>query len=66
MKLAMDRLKPVAIDVCVMLGRANIGMAQQLLHGTQVGAAGQEVRRKTVAQGMRADFGVEAARAHIS
>ena len=39
-------LQMIAIDVGVDLCRADVGMAQQFLHHTQVGAAGQQVRCK--------------------
>ena len=54
MKLAVDRLEPVAVYVRVMLRRADVGVAEHLLHRPQVGAAGQQVRRKAVPQRVRA------------
>ena len=32
MKLPVNRLQPIAIDVRVMLRRANVGVTKQLLH----------------------------------
>ncbi len=48
MELLVDRLEPVAIHVRVMLRCLNAGVAEQFLHGTQVGAAGEQVRRETM------------------
>ena len=44
-----------SIDVRVDLGRRNIGMAEHLLNRTQIRTVAEQVRRKSVAQNMRAD-----------
>ena len=58
MKLLVDRLEAVAIDVGVVLRRADVGVAEQFLHRAQVGAAGEQVRGEAVPQRVRADLGV--------
>src|SRR3974390_2325738 len=59
MKLLMHGLEPFPIDVSVNLCRANTGMAQQFLHGTQVGASGKEGGGEAMPQGLRADLGFQ-------
>jgi len=44
----VDRLQALAVDVGVMLGRSDIGMAQQFLDGAQIGAARQQMGGETV------------------
>ena len=39
-ELAVDRLEPLAVHVGVVLRRADVGVAEHLLNGPQVGAAG--------------------------
>jgi hypothetical protein len=46
---------PAVRDVGVQLGRAEIGVAEHLLHATEVGAALEEVRRERVPEQMRMD-----------
>ena len=54
MELLVDRLEAVAVDVGVVLGRLNRGVAEEFLNGSQVGTAGEDVRREAVAQRVRA------------
>ena len=58
MKLPVDRPQAVAVDVGVLLRRADAGVAEQFLHRAQVGAAGEQVRGEAVPQRVRADLGV--------
>jgi len=51
----MEFFQPVLVDMGVDLGRGDVGMAQHDLHGAQVGAVGQEVGGKGVAQHVRRD-----------
>ena len=60
MKLPVHPLEPRLIDVRVDLRRGDAGVAEQLLHLPQVGAAGQQVRGKAVPQRVRADVGAGA------
>ena len=46
----VDGPQPVAGDVSVDLGRRQIGVAEQLLHGPQVGSAFEQVRSVRVPQ----------------
>ena len=55
MELPVHRLEPVPIDVGVVLGGLDRGVAQQLLHRPQVGPTGEQVRREAVPQRVRAD-----------
>lgn len=49
----VQRLQTFARDVCVDGGGRNVGMAEQHLHGAQVGAVIEQVRRERVPQGVR-------------
>ena len=49
-------LQAIRGDVGVNLGGGKRGMAQQFLHGPQICAAFEQVRRKTVTQDMRRDL----------
>ena len=59
-ELPVEFLQSFAIDVRVVLRRANIRVAEQFLHRAQIGAAGQEMRGETVPKGVRADLRVQA------
>jgi hypothetical protein len=48
MELAVDRLKPALIDVCINLGRRDVGMAQHFLHQPQIRPARQQMCGKAV------------------
>ena len=48
----MQRLEPLPGDVGVDLGGGDVGMAQQHLHGAQVGAVVEQVGGEGVAQGV--------------
>ncbi len=48
MELAMNGLQAGAIDMSVVLGSADAGVTQQLLHSSQIGAPRQQVRGKAV------------------
>src|SRR5205823_5547312 len=50
MELPVHLLEAVAIDVRVVLGSLDRGVAEEFLHGTEVGAAGQEMRGEAVPQ----------------
>src|SRR5581483_6277085 len=50
-----ELLEPLLEHVRVDLGRRDIGMAQQLLHGAQVRAAVEQVARECMPQDMRRD-----------
>ena len=63
--MPVDPLEPRLIDVGINLRRGDAGVAEQFLHLPQVGAARQEVRRKTVPQGVGADVGARAAPPHV-
>src|SRR5579883_3458959 len=54
-QIAHHGLHPLAQDVSVDLGGRNIGVAQKLLDGTQIGAVVQQMARKGMPQHMRAD-----------
>ena len=54
------------VDVRVALRGAQARMAEQLLDRPKVGAALQQVRRKGVAQRMRADARARAERGHVA
>ncbi len=60
MKAAMDLFQPRLIDVSVNLRSGEAGMAQHFLNRTQVGAVGEQVCRKGMAQEMRPDFLLQA------
>ena len=61
MGLEVDVAPPAVGDMRVALGRAEIGVPEHLLHGTQVGAALEEVRRERVSEEMGVDAtGLEA------
>ena len=53
-ELLVDRLEAVAIHVRVVLRGLNRGVAEEFLNGSQVGTAGEYVRRETVPQRVRA------------
>src|SRR4051794_12315632 len=50
----VDVLQPLGREVGVDLGRGDVGVAEHLLEGTEVAAAGQQVRREGVTQRVRA------------
>src|SRR5947209_6029887 len=53
MELLVDRSQILTIDVSVDLRRRDVGVAEHLLHGTEIGTALQQVRREGVAEGVR-------------
>src|SRR4051794_5338689 len=53
-RLEVDVLQALARQVRVELRGRDVSVAEHLLHGAQVAAAGKEVRRERVAQGVRA------------
>ena len=53
MVLRMQQPQPLARDVGVDGGGADVGMAQQQLHRPQIGAVVQQMGGKSVAQGVR-------------
>jgi len=59
MVLSVNCLEAVSVHMRVMLGRSNVGMTEQFLDGSQIGAARQEMRGETVSQRVGADFGIE-------
>ena len=60
--LEVDLLEPLAGEVRVHLGGRDVGVAEHLLHGAQVAAAGEQVGGEAVAQGVRAHPAAEARR----
>ena len=56
-ELSVHALEPFGIDVGVPLGRGDARVAEHLLHVPQVHAAGDEVGREAVAEGVGADVG---------
>ena len=55
MRLFVDLHQPSHVEMRVALGRADTGVAEQFLDGTEVGAGLQQVRGERVPQRMRAD-----------
>ena len=66
MKLVVHFLQSRLVYVRVDLRRGNAGVAEQFLHLSQVGSAGQQMRGKAVPQGVRADGGWDAGSAGIA
>ena len=56
MILLVDCSNMFLVHMRVNLGCCYIGVAQHFLNTSQIGAALQQVRSKTVSQGMRADL----------
>src|ERR1044071_544772 len=50
MKLPVHFFEPRTVDVCIDLGGGNIGVAEHRLHGSQIGAAFEQMGRERVAQ----------------
>src|SRR5689334_6158643 len=65
MKLSVQGLEPVPIDVGVNLRRADARMAEQFLNGAQIRAAGKQMSGKAVAKRVRADIIVQTRPTHI-
>jgi hypothetical protein len=55
--LAVDAQQPFGLDVGVDFRGRDVGMAEQELHGAQVGPALQQVGGEAVAHGVRRDLG---------
>src|SRR5260221_8978955 len=55
MKRAMHLAQVALGQMRVNLRRRNVAMTEHLLHGAQVGAAFEQMRREAMAQGVRAD-----------
>src|SRR5215207_6751116 len=55
MILFVDGSKILAVHVCVDLGRSDVSVAEHFLHGSEVGAAFEQVCCKRMAQRMRGD-----------
>lgn len=53
MRIAIGGGEPLPADMGVALRGRHIGMTEQLLHGAQVGAAIEQMRRKGVAKSVR-------------
>src|ERR1041384_3225352 len=53
MKLPVHFFKPRAIDVRINLRSGNIGVAEHRLHGSQIGAAFEQMGRERMTQGVR-------------
>src|SRR5687768_11438799 len=58
MSLAIHFLQPLDTRVCVNLSRRDRRMTKQLLHGTQVRAGIEQVRRESVAKRVRGKTGI--------
>src|SRR3989454_8998444 len=56
-EVLVDLSQPLAVDVRVDLRRRDVRMAEHDLHGSQIGAPLQKMRREGVAQHMRAEPG---------
>src|SRR3954453_9543406 len=65
-RLEVDVLEPLAREVRVHLRRRDVGVAEHLLHGTQVAAPRQQVGGEAVAQRVRAHAAGEAGRAGVA
>src|SRR3954470_16226232 len=53
MRAEVELATPLVGDVCVQLGRREVGVPEHLLHRAQVGAALQQVRRERVSEQVR-------------
>ena len=53
MKLPVHFFKPRAVDVRINLRSGNIGVAEHRLHGSQIGAAFEQMGRERMTQGVR-------------
>ena len=53
MEFRVNRFQAIAVDVCVNLRRADIAVAQQFLHDTQVRSAADEVAGEAMTQCVR-------------
>jgi hypothetical protein len=60
MKLSMNGLQPLLVDMSVNLRRRNVGMSEHLLDDPEIGAVAEKVRRKTVSEQMRIDVRFQA------
>jgi hypothetical protein len=65
MVLAMFVLKISAVNMRVYLGRRDVSVSQHFLHGNQIGASLEQMRREAVPEGMWRDFLVDACVAHV-
>src|SRR5437867_7137118 len=65
MKVLVDLPQALTIDVRVDLRRRDVGVAEHHLHGSQVGAALQQMRREGVTQHVRAELAPETDRASV-
>ena len=52
-KLSMNRFQLLLVDMCVNLGRGNVGMAKHFLNNPQIRAIAEQMRGETVAEQMR-------------
>jgi hypothetical protein len=52
----MGRFQAIGVDVGIDLGGGDVGMTEHHLHGAEVGAAGQKVGGKGVAEHVRTDI----------
>lgn len=57
MALLVDSLQSTVLHVSVNLSRANAGVPEHLLEGTNIGTAGQKMSCKAVTQCVRTNFG---------
>src|SRR5688572_26394233 len=65
MRLPVHVDELLRVDVRVALGRAEAGMAQQLLNGPQIRAVREQMRRERMTQRVRADAELRAAFGHV-
>ena len=56
MKLPVDGLQPLLIDMRVNLRGRNVGMPEHLLDDAQIGAVAEQVRGKTMTEQVRIDI----------
>ena len=53
MKLSMDGLEPLLVDMCVNLRSRNIGVAEHFLNDPQIGAIAKQVGREAMPEKVR-------------
>lgn len=56
MKLAMDRLQAILVNVSVVLSRGDAGVAKHFLNRAEVSPSRKQMGRKTVPETMWTDF----------
>jgi hypothetical protein len=59
MKLSVRGLQPLLVHMCVDLRRRNISVTKHFLDDSQVCAIAKQVRRKTMAEQVRINIGLQ-------